>query len=66
MKLQAGDPAEALTAYEQPLAIVRDLAKDKTNSGAQRCVAVILDKIGNGLVVLRGRMRDSKIHRRLS
>ena len=36
-----------LTAYEETLAIRRDLAKDKSNARAQRDLSISLEKIGD-------------------
>ena len=36
-----------LTAYEESLAIRRDLAKDKSNARAQRDLSISLEKIGD-------------------
>ena len=48
MRLQAGDRAGALAAYEESLAIRRKLAEaDPGNAEAQRDLSVSLDKIGD-------------------
>ena len=48
VKLQAGDRAGALAAYEESLAIRRKLAEaDPGNAEAQRDLSVSLDKIGD-------------------
>jgi hypothetical protein len=47
VKLRAGDAAGTLTAYEESLAIRRDLAKDKSNARAQRDLSISLEKIGD-------------------
>ncbi len=44
VKLQAGDQAGALAAYEESLGIRRDLAKDKSNAQAQRDLAFSLQR----------------------
>jgi predicted TPR repeat methyltransferase len=46
LKLRAGEAAGALAAYEESLAIRRDIAKDKSNAQAQRDLSVSLNKIG--------------------
>jgi tetratricopeptide (TPR) repeat protein len=46
MKRRAGDAAGASAAYEESLAIRRDLAKDKTNAPAQHELEVGLFRIG--------------------
>jgi hypothetical protein len=47
VKLWMGDGAGALAAYEESLAIRRDLAKDKSNARAQRDLSISLEKIGD-------------------
>jgi hypothetical protein len=41
-----GDMQEALAAAQKSLAIARSLAKDKTDTDAQRTLALSLDRIG--------------------
>ena len=48
MKLQAGDQAGALAAYQESLDIARKLAaQDQGNARAQRDVSVSLERLGD-------------------
>lgn len=47
VKLQAGDRAGAIAAYEEVLAIDRELAQDKDNPQAQRDLSASLERIAD-------------------
>jgi tetratricopeptide (TPR) repeat protein len=58
MKLKAGDAAGALTAYKESLEIRRDLAKDMSNTVAQRGLAISDENVADALKKL-GKLEDA-------